>query len=44
MEINWLWDSTIKEQEAIDILRDAEHPKFEIYAEKFLSRNSNRGN
>jgi len=41
MEINWLWDSSIKAQEAIKILRDAEHPKFKIYMEKFLSRNSN---
>lgn len=41
MKINWLWDSSINEQEAKKILRNAEHPKFEIYAEKFLSRNSN---
>ena len=38
MQINWLWDSRINEREAKKILRNEENPKFEIYAEKILSR------
>ncbi len=38
MNINWLWDTRISEEEARKILRDEKHPKFNIYAEKLLSR------
>lgn len=38
MKVNWLWDSKISEQDAKKILKNEEHPKFEIYAEKLLSR------
>lgn len=38
MEINWLWDSRIKENAARKILRDGDNPKFDIYAEKLFSR------
>ncbi len=36
MEINWLWDSRIKENAARKILRDGDNPKFDIYAEKLF--------
>jgi len=38
MKINWLWDSRIKENAVRKILRDEDNPKFDIYAEKLLSR------
>lgn len=38
MKTNWLWDTRISEKEARKILRDEKHPKFDIYAEKLLSR------
>lgn len=38
MKINWLWDSRLSEKEVKQILKDESHPKFEIYAEKLLSR------
>ena len=38
MKINWLWDSRIEENEARKILKNAGHPKFDIYAEKLFSR------
>lgn len=38
MKVNWLWDSSLEENEVRKILRDANHPKFGIYAEKLFSR------
>ncbi|MFH1979061.1 MAG: helix-turn-helix transcriptional regulator [Patescibacteria group bacterium] len=38
MKTNWLWDSRIGENEARKILKDENHPKFDIYAEKLFSR------
>mgnify|MGYP001591868811 FL=1 len=38
MKINWLWDSSMGEGEARKILKDENHPKFDIYAEKLFSR------
>lgn len=38
MRINWLWDSRIGETEVKKILKDENHPKFDLYAEKLLSR------
>lgn len=38
MKTNWLWDSRITEKEAREILKDADNPKFDIYAEKLFSR------
>jgi len=38
MKINWLWDSSMGEGEARKILKDENHPKFNIYAEKLFSR------
>lgn len=38
MKTNWLWDSWLGESEAIKILKDENHPKFDIYAEKLFSR------
>lgn len=38
MKINWLWDSRLTENEVRKILKDANHPKFGIYAEKLFSR------
>jgi len=38
MKINWLWDSRLGETEVRKILKDENHPKFDIYAEKLFSR------
>ncbi len=38
MKINWLWDSRLGENKVRKILKDEDHPKFEIYAEKLFSR------
>jgi len=38
MKVNWLWDSRLEESAAKEILKDAEHAKFDMYAEKLLSR------
>lgn len=38
MKTNWLWDSRLEENEVRKILKDANHPKFDIYAEKLFSR------
>ena len=38
MKINWLWDSRAEESKVKEILRDANHPKFDLYAEKLFSR------
>lgn len=38
MKINWLWDSRLGENKAREILKDGNHPKFDIYAEKLFSR------
>ena len=38
MKTNWLWDSRMGESEVRKILRDENHPKFDIYAEKLFSR------
>lgn len=38
VKINWLWDSRLEEDEAKKILKDENHPKFDIYAEKLFSR------
>ena len=38
MKINWLWDSKLNEKEVRNILKDKENPRFDIYAEKLLSR------
>ena len=40
IKINWLWDSRISETEAKGILKNENHPKFDLYAEKLLSRTS----
>ena len=40
MKINWLWDSRLTEHQAERILRDEKDPRFDIYAEKLLSRTS----
>ncbi len=41
IKINWLWDSRLSEKEAMKILKDENHPKFDLYAERLLSRVSN---
>ncbi|MFH1309520.1 MAG: helix-turn-helix transcriptional regulator [Candidatus Omnitrophota bacterium] len=41
MKINWLWDSRLNEGEAKKILKNANHSKFDIYAEKLFSRINN---
>lgn len=38
MRINWLWDSRTRESKIREILKDEDHPKFDIYAEKLFSR------
>jgi len=38
VKINWLWDSRLKEGRVRKILKDGGHPKFDIYAERLLSR------
>jgi len=38
MKINWLWDSRLSDTAAKKILKDENHPKFDIYAEKLFSR------
>jgi DNA-binding XRE family transcriptional regulator len=38
VKINWLWDTMLDEKEVRKILKNADHPKFDIYAEKLLSR------
>ncbi len=38
MKTNWLWDSRLGESKVRKILKDAENPRFYIYAEKLLSR------
>ena len=38
MKTNWLWDSRLSKSKVRKILKDENHPKFEIYAEKLFSR------
>lgn len=38
MRTNWLWDSRLEERQAARILKNENHPKFDIYAEKLFSR------
>lgn len=38
VKINWLWDTLLDEKEVRKILKDIDHPKFDIYAERLLSR------
>jgi len=38
MKTNWLWDSRLEEDEVRKILKDADNPRFDIYAEKLFSR------
>lgn len=38
MEMNWLWDSRLSEDAVQKILKEPNHPKFDLYAEKLLSR------
>jgi UDP-N-acetylglucosamine 1-carboxyvinyltransferase len=38
MKINWLWDTRLNEKDVRSILKNEKHPKFDIYAEKLLSR------
>jgi len=38
MKVNWLWDSRLDESEAEKILKDVDHAKFDMYAEKLFSR------
>lgn len=38
MRVNWLWDSRLGEGKVREILKDAGHPRFDIYAEKLFSR------
>lgn len=41
MRTNWLWDSRLEESKVREILKDENHPKFNIYAEKLFSRVNN---
>ena len=41
MRTNWLWDSRMEESKVREILKDENHPKFNIYAEKLFSRVNN---
>lgn len=41
MRTNWLWDSRLEENKVREILKDENHPKFNIYAEKLFSRVNN---
>lgn len=43
MRINWLWDSRLDEKKVKKILEDENHPKFNLYTEKLLSRVSDPG-
>ncbi len=38
MRVNWLWDSRLGEGRVREILKNENHPKFDIYAEKLFSR------
>jgi len=38
MKTNWLWDSRLEENDVRKILKDANDPRFDIYAEKLFSR------
>ncbi len=38
MKTNWLWDSSIEESEAVQILKQENHPQFNLCAEKLFSR------
>jgi DNA-binding XRE family transcriptional regulator len=38
MEFNWLWDSRLSQKEVAGILKDETNPRFDLYAEKLLSR------
>ena len=38
MEFNWLWDSRLSKKEVAEILKDETNPRFDLYAEKLLSR------
>lgn len=38
MKANWLWDSRLTVKQVKKILKDENHPKFEMYAEKLFSR------
>ncbi|MBU3911204.1 MAG: hypothetical protein KKD90_01305, partial [Candidatus Omnitrophica bacterium] len=38
VRVNWLWDTILDEKEVRKILKDVDHPKFDIYAERLLSR------
>ncbi len=38
VKINWLWDSRTEKSKVREILRNENHPKFDIYAEKLFSR------
>ena len=40
VKVNWLWDTMLDEKEVRKILKDIDHPKFNIYAERLLSRMS----
>lgn len=41
MRINWLWDTRLEESKVREILKNENHPKFSIYAEKLFSRVNN---
>lgn len=41
MKTNWLWDSRLSEAEVKKILKHANDPRFDFYAEKLLSRVNN---
>lgn len=38
MKTNWLWDTRLSEKKVKEILKNGDHPKFNIYAEKLFSR------
>lgn len=38
MRVNWLWDSRLGEGRVREILKNENHPQFDIYAEKLFSR------
>jgi len=43
MRINWLWDSRLDEKAVKKVLEDESNPRFNLYAEKLLSRVSDPG-
>ena len=38
MKINWLWDMRVDDEHVREVLKDKNHPKFYIFAEKLFAR------